>query len=123
MRLLIVDDHEIGRATLRQMLELTTTFEIVAEAGDGLEAVALVEEVQPDIVLMDIQMPFMSGIEATEIIKQRHPNVYVLALTMYGDDASRAAMKRVGADGFVMKGDDMDLIYSLTPSRGDFISH
>ncbi len=123
MRLLIVDDHEIGRATLRQMLELTTTFEIVGEASNGVEAVALVEQHKPDVVLMDIQMPMMSGIEATEIIKKRYPNIYVLALTMFGDDASRAAMKRVGADGFVMTGDDMDLIYSLTPSRGDFISH
>ena len=104
MKVLVVDDHASIRRSLRQLLELRPDFEVVGEGGDGREAVSLVEAVAPDIVLMDMNMPEMNGVEATKTIKARHPHVQVLALTAFADMSLVSAMVRAGASGYLLKG-------------------
>ena len=104
MKILLVDDHTHVREVLRQMLELRDGMEVVGERSNGQEAVEGVAELDPDIVLMDMRMPIMDGIEATRIIKERHPEVKVLALTAFGEMSLIASMVKVGASGYVLKG-------------------
>ena len=104
MRLLLVDDNDAVRAGLRQAIELKTTFEVVGEAADGLEAVRLARELDIDIVLMDVRLPIMDGVEATALIKQEKPEVYVLAISASADPTLVSGMLRAGASGYVLKG-------------------
>ncbi len=104
MRILIADDHVIVREGLRTLLEAQPDIQIVEEATDGEEAVNKTKEVQPDIVLMDITMPGMSGIEATCQIKQQNPDVRILALTMHESDEYFFKMLEAGASGYFVKG-------------------
>ena len=104
MKLLLVDDSEAARAGLRTAIELKTTFEIVGEAANGAEAVDLVDRLDVDVVLMDVRMPVMDGIQATAEIKRRHPEVYVLALSATAEPAAVAGILRAGAAGYVLKG-------------------
>ena len=104
MKILLVDDHTHVREGLRQMLELRDGMDVVGEKSNGQEAVEGVEELRPDVVLMDMRMPIMDGIEATRIIKERHPDVKVLALTAFGEMSLIASMVKVGASGYVLKG-------------------
>jgi signal transduction histidine kinase len=114
MKVLLVDDHAPIRKSIRQLLELKTTFEIVGEGSNGMEAVAAVDRLKPDVVLMDMNMPVMSGVEATRAIKERHPQVKVLALTAFGEMPLVAEMVRAGAAGYLLKGGRPDeLIDSL----------
>ena len=103
MRLLLVDDNDAVRAGLRRAIELKTTFEIVGEAADGLEAIRLVREFEVDVVLMDVRMPVMDGVEATAQIKLENPEVYVLAVSATADPTAVAGMLRAGASGYVLK--------------------
>jgi two-component system, NarL family, response regulator LiaR len=105
VRLLLVDDNAPARAGLRSAIEFKTTFEVVGEAQDGREAVRLVRELQPDLVLMDVRMPVMDGVEATTIIKQERPETYVLAMSGSADPTTVAGMLRAGASGYILKGD------------------
>jgi DNA-binding NarL/FixJ family response regulator len=101
-RVLIADDRLRSRSGLRAVLALRPEIEIVGEAADGQEAVRLVAECRPDVVLMDARMPVMDGVEATRLIKERWPEVRVVVLTIhasYRDDALAA-----GADAFLIKG-------------------
>ena len=103
-RVLIVDDHPLFRAGVRQRLaEFPDAVEVVGEAGDGHEGVEQVMSLSPHVVLMDIAMPGMNGIEATRIIKQRRPQVGVLILTVYDDSQYVAALLDAGAAGYLMK--------------------
>ena len=86
IKLLLADDHAVVRSGLRMLLEAQPDMEIVAEAENGRETIEKVLAFQPDIVLMDIEMPGMNGIEATRKIKEESPETAVLALTMYEDD-------------------------------------
>ena len=114
MKVLVVDDSAPVRSGLKQLLELKSTCEIVGEGTNGAEAVERVEELHPDIVLMDMNMPVMSGVEATRRIKERYPNVKVLALTAFGDMSLVTAMVKAGASGYLLKGGSSDeLIQSL----------
>jgi two-component system response regulator NreC len=103
IRLLLVDDHEIVRAGLRMLFMAEPDMEIVGEAGSAEEALRAVRKVKPDVVLMDVAMPGMSGIEATRRIKEADPGVAVLALTMHEDEQYFFEMLNAGASGYIPK--------------------
>ncbi len=104
IRILIADDHTLVRKGIRRMLEEQPDFKVVAEAADGKDTVAKVRESQPDVVLMDVAMPGLDGIEATkQLAKNRKPKVHVLVLTMYADEHFAARLLRSGAMGYVVK--------------------
>jgi DNA-binding NarL/FixJ family response regulator len=109
-KVLIADDNERARNGLRALLATRQEIEVVGEAGDGRQAVEMVREHQPDVVLMDAQMPHMDGLEATRQIKARWPEVRVVVVTMY---ASRQAEARAaGVDGFLRKGGPVEELLS-----------
>ena len=103
IRILIADDHPVFRFGLRTLLSAMTDMEVVGEVTTGDQAIALVDSVQPDVVLMDINMPGVNGIEATRRIRETHPETRILIVTMLEDDSVFAAM-RAGARGYVVKG-------------------
>ncbi len=103
IRLLLVDDHPIVRKGTREMLEPYADFEVVGEASDGREGVQKTLELQPDVILMDVSMPGMNGIEATQAIKTQLSKVAVLVLTSYDDDAYVFALLEAGAAGYILK--------------------
>ncbi|NUQ38492.1 MAG: response regulator transcription factor [Caldilineales bacterium] len=103
IRLLLVDDHEIVRAGLRMLFLAEPDIAIVGEAGSGEEAVQAARTLQPDVVLMDVALPGISGIEATRRIKASFPQVAILALTMYEDEQYFFQMLDAGASGYVPK--------------------
>lgn len=102
-RILIVDDNAVLRKELRSILSSQENFIIVGEAGDGLEAIESVENFHPDLVLMDISMPRMNGLEATREIKKRRPETIILALTLYDQLEFSTAALRAGADDYITK--------------------
>ena len=104
LRVLIADDHPLFRDGLRAMFESEAEIELVGEAATGGEAVALAAELQPDVVLMDVQMPDMDGIEATRKVLACAPRAKVLMVTMFEDDDSVLAAVRAGARGYMVKG-------------------
>ncbi len=104
MKILLVDDHEPIRRNIRQLIELQTDYQVVGEGATGLDAVERVESLHPDLVLMDMNMPGMSGPEATKVIKERYPEIKVLALTAFADMTLVAEMVKAGASGYLLKG-------------------
>ena len=121
IRLLLADDHAVVRSGLRMLLEAQPDMTIVGEAETGQEAIRRVAELSPDVVLMDIEMPGMNGIEATRRIKANAPASAVLALTMYEDDQYFFEMLRAGASGYVPKRAAPDELVSAirAVSRGE----
>jgi len=121
IRILIAEDHTIVRSGVRLLLEAEPDLEVVGVALNGLEALALAETLQPDIVLMDIAMPDMDGFEATRQIKRRWPHICVLVLTIHREDEYFFQMLQAGASGYVLKGaDTTDLINAVRiVSRGE----
>jgi DNA-binding NarL/FixJ family response regulator len=114
IKILIVDDHSVVRQGLRMFLQLEPDFEIVGEASNGAEAVQKVKELNPDVVLMDLLMPAMGGIQAIEIIKLDHPDIEVIALTSVLEDASVVNAIRAGAIGYLLKDTEAnDLIKAI----------
>lgn len=103
IRLILVDDHEVVRSGLRMLLASESDIEIVAEAGSAVEAIAAVQEHQPDVVLMDIGLPDMSGIDATKELKKTNPESAVVALTIHEDEEYFFRMLEAGASGYVPK--------------------
>ena len=100
---LIADDHPLVRDSIKYLLQKHDDFEVVAQAGDGEEAVKLVGELSPDVVIMDIEMPVVDGLEATRQIKSSHPGAAVLALTIHDDEEFVEAMLEAGAAGYLLK--------------------
>jgi DNA-binding NarL/FixJ family response regulator len=106
IRILIADDHTLFREGVRAILSAVPDVAVVGEAGAGAEAVALAAELLPDVILMDVQMPGLNGIEATRRIVERAPGVGIVVVTMLEDDDSVFAAMRAGARGYVLKGAD-----------------
>ncbi len=105
---MITDDHKVVRRGLRGFLELDPQLEVVGEASNGEEAVAMARRLEPDVVLMDLLMPVMDGIEATREIRRELPEVEVVALTSVLEDASVTGAIRAGAIGYLLKTTDAD---------------
>ena len=101
--ILLADDHPLLRQALRDVLDRQTDFEVVAEAGDGEEAVKLATELVPDVVIMDISMPKLNGLEATRKIKASLPSIAVLVLTIHTDDQYIIGILQAGAAGYLIK--------------------
>ena len=110
IRLVIADDHPVFRDGLASLLDPLDGIDVVARARDGAEAVAAVREHRPDVVIMDVQMPELNGIEATRQVVADHPGTGVLVLTMGEDDGTVLAALRAGARGYLRKGAEQDEI-------------
>ncbi|HMJ24823.1 MAG TPA: response regulator transcription factor [Pyrinomonadaceae bacterium] len=112
IRVLLADDHKLVRAGIRSLLERVPELEVVAEASDGKEALQLVEKHQPQVVLMDLSMPELNGLEATRHLTKAFPNVQVIILSIYSDEEHVYQSLRAGAAGYLMKGaatDELEL--------------
>lgn len=123
IHVLIADDHPFFRDGLRVLLETTPDTELVGEASTGDEVTALAATLQPDVILMDLRMPGLSGIEATRQIAQANPQIGILVVTMYEDDDSVFAAMRAGARGYLLKGSDKTemLLAIRAVARGEAI--
>lgn len=108
VRVVVADDHDLFREGLRQLLETIPSVEIVGEAADGQEAIKLVAELHPDVVLMDINMPRVDGLRATEYIVKHYPSTNVVVLTMYQDDEYAVHAIRAGAKSYLLKNSRSD---------------
>jgi DNA-binding NarL/FixJ family response regulator len=106
VRVLIADDHPLYRSGLRGLLSAVPETEVAGEASTGEETIALAEQLEPDVIIMDLQMPGINGIEATRRIVQTSPHVGVLVVTMFEDDHSVFAAMRAGARGYLLKDTD-----------------
>ena len=121
IRVLLADDQELVRSGFRLILELADGIEVVGEAGDGREAVGLAKELQPDVVLMDVRMPEVDGIEATRRLRQAGVEARVLVLTTFDLDEYVYAAVRAGASGFLLKDAPRDQLVTAvrTVARGE----
>src|SRR5215204_3974612 len=115
IRILLADDHTVVRQGLRKVLEERPDWEVVAEAGDGREAVRQAEELKPDVAIIDVAMPLLNGIEATRQIARRSPSTRILVLSMHSDEAYVRQILEAGAIGYLLKDSaDVDLIQAVT---------
>lgn len=103
VRVLIIDDHPLVREGLRKVLELEEDIEVIDEAGDGQGAINMARRLQPDIILMDINMPGTNGVEATRVIKREFPQIGIIALTIHEDEEYVLELVRAGVSGYVLK--------------------
>jgi DNA-binding NarL/FixJ family response regulator len=118
MRVLLADDHQLLRQAIRRALE-DAGMDVVAEAGDGGEAVRLAGELQPDVVVMDVSMPVLDGIEATRRIHDDYPALPIVIITMHGDEALRRDAVNAGAAGFLTKDVSMqEVVKTITQAAG-----
>ena len=121
MRVLLVDDHKIFRRGLAKLIEPMPGFEVVGEAGDGHEAVEQARRLQPDLILMDVQMPGLDGIKATRLIKEELPQVSVVMLTVSDADHDLFEAIKNGAQGYILKDIDPEELFAMLTgiSRGE----
>ncbi len=114
LRILLADDHTVVRQGLRRVLEARPEWQVVAEAGDGREAVRLAEETKPDVAILDVAMPRLNGIEAVRQIARKVPDTRLLVLSMHADEAYVTQMLRAGASGYLLKDSaDVDLLQAV----------
>ena len=106
IRLLLVDDHAVVRQGLKMFLKSETEFEVIGEAANGLQAIEMARQLQPDVILMDLLMPGMNGIDATRTIRQEMPDTEVIALTSVLEDAAVIGAVQAGAIGYLLKDTD-----------------
>lgn len=123
LRILVVEDHPLFRKGVISLLSSVPEFEVVGEAATGEEAVAQATDLQPDVVLMDLQMPGMSGMEATRKILQKSPSIRVLVVTLFEDDDSVFMALRAGARGYILKdADEEEMVRAIwAVGRGEAI--
>src|ERR671930_2120380 len=123
IRVLLVDDHTVVRQGLRRILETDDEIEIIGETGDGRSAVDMAQRLHPNIVVMDIALPELNGIEATRQIMKRNEGSKVLILTMHSDDVCVRQSLKAGARGYLLKdSEDLDLLRAVKAiGRGGFI--
>ena len=115
LRIVLADDHTLFRQGLRRVLEEQAGWRVIAEASDGAEAVRLALEHEPHMVILDVAMPRLNGVEATRQITRRLPDVRVLIVSMYSDDVYITQALQAGAQGFVLKDSaDVDLVRAVT---------
>ncbi|HET7035507.1 MAG TPA: response regulator transcription factor [Thermomicrobiaceae bacterium] len=119
IRIVVADDHDLFREGLRQLLETIPAVEIVGEAADGQEAIRLVAELHPDVVLMDINMPRVDGLRATEYIVKHFPTTNVVVLTMYQDDEYAIHAIRAGAKSYLLKNSRSDEVIKAIQVASD----
>jgi DNA-binding NarL/FixJ family response regulator len=121
VRIVIADDQALFREGLRTLLSTRSEVEVVGEAGNGEEVLAMIERVQPAVVLMDLRMPVMDGIQATARLRERRADIAVLALTTFDDDASLFGALRAGAAGYLLKDVSSDTLVSAitAAARGE----
>ena len=121
VRILIADDHLIIRQGLRLILETEPDFELVGEADDGFKAVQLAAELKPDVILMDLRMPNMDGITAIEQIRQAQPQIAIVILTTFNEDALMLRGLKAGARGFLLKDTDRSTLFETirAAARGE----
>jgi len=117
IKVLLVDDMPQVRHDLRLLLELTGLFEIIAEAGDGREAVRRAAEFRPDAIVIDLELPGLDGYEATRRIKAQTPGPRVIILTAYAGPGEMARARQAGADGFVVKGQPYEVLVAAILGR------
>lgn len=124
-RVLIADDHALVREGIAAFLKLSEDIEVIAEASDGFEAIKKTDELKPDIVLMDINMPKLGGLEATVEIKKSHPDIKILVLTQYEDKEYISRFLKAGVSGYLLKkAVGSDLISAIRAvSRGEIYLH
>ena len=114
LRILLADDHTLVRQGLRKVLEERADWEVVAEAGDGREAVRQAETLRPDVAILDVAMPLLNGIEATRQIARRVPTTRILVLSMHADEAYVTQILQAGATGYLLKDSaDVDLLHAV----------
>lgn len=113
-RVLIVDDAEDLRSLLRMRMEMTDHLEVVGEAGDGVAAVEQARLLQPDLVMLDLAMPRMDGLEALPLIREAVPDVRVIVLSGFNESTMAANAKRAGADHYFVKGGSLRDLIALT---------
>ncbi len=112
--IVLADDHHVVRQGLRALLEAQPDFQLVGEAGDGLEAVQLTERLRPDVLVIDLMMPSLNGLEATRQVSQRSPHTRVVILSMHSNEAYVLEALRNGAAGYVLKGSSAaDLVQAV----------
>ncbi len=107
IKIILVDDHSIFREGLKRLLEAEKIADVVAEAKNGKEFLEIIEKTKPDLVLMDIAMPIMDGVEATQKAIEKYPNLQILVLSMFGDAKYYHKMIEVGVKGFILKNADI----------------
>ena len=124
-KVLIVDDHRVVREGLSAILKSKENIDVLGEAQDGQEAVEKARSLLPDVILMDVSMPKMTGVEATRIIKREFPHIGIIALTMYEEQQYIFDLVRAGATGYLLKDSDSDQIVKAIQSvyRGDSLIH
>jgi DNA-binding NarL/FixJ family response regulator len=125
IKVLIVDEHRVVREGLSAILKSKENIQVLGEAQDGQEAVEKARSLLPDVILMDVSMPKMTGVEATRIIKREFPHIGIIALTMYEEQQYIFDLVRGGATGYLLKDSDSDQIVKAIQSvyRGDSLIH
>ena len=123
INILMADDHPVVRAGIRGMLETQPDFDVVAEAENGREALEQVSKRKPDVVLMDLRMPEMDGVEAIGKIKENYPEIHILVLTTYDTDADIVRAVEAGATGYLLKDAPRDELFRAVraTARGDTV--
>lgn len=122
IKLLIVDDHELVRTGIMRMLDDVTDLRVIGQARSGEEALDMARNLNPDVILMDIRMPGIGGLEATRKLKQRHPDIKVIAVTACEDEPFPSRLMQAGASGYLTKGTDMEemLLAIRQVAAGDY---